>query len=330
MGAKSGAGASVSSGASFQARVGAFTLVTALCKAENELSDGKEVSSISFETTEAVDDINLKTKQNTAIYVQAKAKIDYSLREGGELRSVMAQFERQSRLGQPEGQYILVTSSRSSRKVIFEMRAALDAYRSGDEARFRKDQPKALVEVVDDLLRTLAELRAVASLEEDRKACSATIYRTKIQVMDIEANDPTEQAIILLLRSQNFVAPSAVWGKIVADCVTYSKLRQTIRIEDAERIYARYCVSAGEVHEPISDDFIRVELGQLDAAVGREVVLGWLRSAEADMEGNADRYLLIMEFYRFDDDCNERLRFESGKCIAGNGLEIDLIRRAGS
>lgn len=328
MAAKSGAGASVSSGAGFQARVGAYVLASSLCNADIELARGRRVQSVSFETTEAIDDLNLNLEQGGVVYIQAKAKIDYSLAAGGELRSVLEQFERQSRESRGPDQYVLVTSSRSSRKIIFEMRAALEAFRSGDEKRFRKDQPKALVDIIDDLLGTLSHLRTAAGLPQNREACAEVLRSSSVYILDVEAHDPIEQAIVLLLQSGRFAAPSALWGKMVADCVTHAKGRQTIQISDAAANYSRFVVDAGELQQGASDDLIKLEFGQLDVAVGREFVLGWLTVPASQQGGEDERRLVLMEFYRFDEECNERIRFENGKCILGNGLEVELIRRA--
>jgi hypothetical protein len=59
MAVKSGAGASVSSGASYQARIGAYMIVSYLCDVEFEMGSPKTLESISFETAETVDDINI-------------------------------------------------------------------------------------------------------------------------------------------------------------------------------------------------------------------------------------------------------------------------------
>lgn len=62
MASKSGAGSSVSSGAYYQASVGAYIIVTQLCNVESIILGDVELDSIGFETTEAVDDINIIAK----------------------------------------------------------------------------------------------------------------------------------------------------------------------------------------------------------------------------------------------------------------------------
>lgn len=325
MAVKSGAGASVSSGASFQARVGAYVLAAAICGVESQLTGKDEIASVSFETTEAVDDINITLADGSCCYVQAKAKIDFATRIEGELRAVLYQFERQSRSATMADRFVLVTSGRSSRRVIFDMRAALEAFR-GDEVRFRKDQPRALLEVVDELLGTLGELRKAQALHEDVVVCKDIVRRMYVHVLDLEAGDPIESAIIMVLQSQDFASAAAVWGKMVSDCVSRAKARQTIRVEAASSYYSRFRVVAQAPPPKTSDDLIRVEFGDMDVSVGRELVLGRL-ALSGDYGSDGNSRLVLMEFYRFDTDCSERIRFVSGRCVLSSGLEIDVIRR---
>ena len=79
MAVKSGAGASVSSGASYQARVGAYLIVSCLCEIESEMGASNILDRMSFETAETVDDINVIYKDGRTAYIQAKASISYSI-----------------------------------------------------------------------------------------------------------------------------------------------------------------------------------------------------------------------------------------------------------
>ena len=325
MAAKSGAGASVSSGASFQARVGAYLMVCGICGLETDFVEGHTLRAISFETTEAIDDINVALANGNRLFIQAKAKIDYSTARDSDLRAVFEQFERQYRSNHDvAGQFILATTGRSSRKVIYDLRAALEAFRGGDEVRFRKDQPKALVEIVDEILRMVAELRATAGQSVDLDAARAVLRRSFVFVLDLEKADALGQSVLLVLQSKHFTAPAAVWGKIVSDCISHSKARLTVSLDQIRVTYERFQVIKGELPKQLADDLIKVEFGDLNFMVGREVVLGRLSSKLLEIPAG----LVIFEFYRFDDDCRERIYFTDGKCVLQNGLEIELIRRA--
>ncbi len=324
MAAKSGAGASVSSGAGFQAHVGAYLVVCGICALETDFVNGAALRAISFETTEPIDDINVETVNGQYMYFQAKATIDYSVAENSELRAVFEQFTRQYEENKDViDKLALVTTGRSSRKVIYDLRAGLDAFRDGDEGRFRKDQPKALVGIVDELLKMVGELREKAGQRADCDVEKAVLRHAFVFIVDLENADALGQSVLLILQSRHFAAPAAFWGKIVSDCIAHAKARHTVTIEQARADYERFRVVKGELPRDPSDDLIRVEFGDRDFPVGREVVLGRLSSGVRDLRAG----LAIFEFYRFDNDCIERIRFSEGKCILQNGLEIELIRR---
>src|SRR5580658_2829941 len=159
---QSGAGASVSSGASYQARVGGYVLAASICCIDSELAAAETVATLAFETRESVDDININLRDGNTVYVQAKAKMEFSIGDGGELRSVFRQFEQQhSRRAQATDRFVLVTTGRSSKKVVYDVRAALDAFR-GPETAFFRDQPKALTDIISALRGLISELQRAA------------------------------------------------------------------------------------------------------------------------------------------------------------------------
>jgi len=68
---------------------------------------------------------------------------------------------------------------------------------------------------------------------------------------------------------------------------------------------------------------------------GREVVIGTLRGPDSDRRKLEEMSKLevatsdicILDFYRFDENCQERLTFKDGICYLQNGLEISLLGR---
>jgi hypothetical protein len=323
MAANSGAGASVSSGAGYQARIGAYLLVTHICGVSSDITKDRKILSVGFETTESVDDINVTLADGAVIFIQAKAKIDFSVLQTSELRSVFEQFERQNRIrANTEDQYFLITSGRSSRKVTYDMRAALEAFRLGPETYFRRDQPRALVQIVDDLLALIRALQVAAGQPPDDDVARAVIRKTFVSAMDIEAGDAIEQGVHLLLQSRDFASPAALWGKIVTDCLSHAKARHTVDVANASALYERFQIKSGQIPEQASDDLLRIEFGKMDIAVGREVML--CRFSDESMPTGP----VVMELYRFDDDCRERVKFEGNTCKLQNGATASLIRRA--
>jgi hypothetical protein len=112
---------------------------------------------------------------------------------------VLQQFEQQDAAAGSNERFLLVTSSRASRKVTFDLRAALEGFRSSPPADFFRDQPKVLADIVADLRIALTELRNADNRYEDPDAVDRFIRKSAVMVVDVEAGDPLEQAIILVL-----------------------------------------------------------------------------------------------------------------------------------
>lgn len=325
MGANSGAGAAVSSGAGYQARVAGYVLVTAICGTKSALLSNGTVATIGFETAESVDDINLRLSDGRLIYIQAKAKIDFSLSPNGELRSVFQQFESQESKGSvDDDRFLLVTSSRSSKKVVYDLRAALEAFRISPEREFFRDQPKALIEIIVELRKTISTLQVEAERHPDPSITDRIIRKSLAVALDVETGDSLEQSLILLLQSQQFAAPTAVWGKLIADCIGHAKARHTLRIEEAEAKYNQYRVSASGITQQASDDLIQMEFGSMDFPVGKEIVLCRIPEEMAPFPAGHT----IMEFYRFNENCAERIEFTEDTMVLAGDRRVPLVRRA--
>jgi hypothetical protein len=326
MAVKTGGGAAVASGAGYQARVGAYLLACGLCETPGAFVHGREIVSIAFETAEAVDDLRIRLATGL-IRLQVKASIDFTTAPSGELRSVFDQFERQSRSAAPEDRYGLVTSRRASKRITHELRAALEAFQTVEEERFRQDQPRAIVSLIDELLGLLAELRNEAGLPADAAAGRSILRRTFVWVLDLEAGDPLEQAMALVLQSKDFVAPAALWGRLVLDCLDHARGRRTVDLAQARSTYERYRTADETPSEAVSDTLLKVEFAGMGFAAGRELALVEVPIGMARARG-VDTKLAVLEFYRFDDAGQERIRFEDASCILSSGARMPLIRRS--
>src|SRR5262249_45828771 len=69
---------------------------------------------------------------------------------------------------------------------------------------------------------------------------------------------------------------------------------------------------------------------------GREVIAGVVAQPQEPTTGQPPDLgiepgdIVILEFYRFDENCKERLKFINGQCTLKNGLEIRVFARAGT
>ncbi len=325
MGTNSGAGAAVASGANYQARVASYILATAICGVESNLLLDGQAATLGFETAESIDDINVFLSNGRLVYIQAKARIDYSLSPDGELRSVLKQFESQESSRSRDGDaFVLTTSSRSSKKVIYDMRAALDAFRLSPEHDFFRDQPKALTEIIVELRRVIGDLQTIAGRSRNLAIADRIIRKSFVAALDVEAGDSLEHSLILLLQSRNFVASTAVWGKLIADCIEHAKARHTLAVGDAELNYKKFRIFGGNITPQASDELMQFKFGSMNFPVGKEVVL----CRVPDGMPPFSQGISIMEFYRFNEDCAERICFTEDSVVLSGDRRIPLLRRA--
>jgi len=322
---RAGAGAAVSSGANFQARVAAYLIVAAICDLETPVGPAGFVSSFSFETFEAVDDINLGTSTKSYVYIQAKASIALTFAAGGEMRKVFAQFEGQHAAGGgKQDRYLLVTSARASRTVTGDLRAALVAFRTADDSAFRRDQPKALQDVIAAARSAVQSIARSAGRAGDADYADAVLRKSEVVVLDLESGGSLEEGVKVLLTARDYIAPTAVWGKIVADCVEHAKARSTFSTEDASATYRRYLRPvSGPPLEEVAEDLLRIDLSNFRPPVQYEVVL--VRAADG---GSPDDQVRMVELRRFAADGTERTIFQEEECVLPGGERLSLIRRA--
>ncbi len=324
MNGKGGAGASVSSGAGFQARVAAYALLSSICDLETAFGKPGTIAHVGFETRTSIDDFNIAFKDNSRIYIQAKATIGYTL--DGEFRSVLEQFEAQDADGGGDERYFLVTSSRASKKIVFELRAAWDAYRFSPEADFFRDQPKNLSDILAEVRDALRNIRTSAKRNADQAAIDRIIRKSHVLILDVEDGDPLEQAIKLVLQARNYAAPAGVWGKAIADCITYAKTRRTIAIDAITDGFQKFRVGAAPLPDDVVDDILKLELGNSKPPAGKEVIFA--RALDDRLIAVGD--MLIMELLRFNDDGSERLNLRRVPFSPSPGLTFEVILRAAS
>jgi hypothetical protein len=299
--------------------VAAYILATSLCELSLPEFGNAGIRRIGFETTEAVDDLNIELENGTNAYLQIKRNFTFSTSPTSELHSVLRQFAKQFQTSSKPSQMMLVTTTDSSQRVTAQMRAALDAFRNGEDASFRRDQPISITSTIDELLSTVGSI--VQGSEEARRAIATQILqKTSVWTLDLGAGSPLEQATVILLHSRGFISPDLLWGKLIADCVSHSSLRHTVTSPEAQARYEIFLLPAEEVKLQEDGQLIETAPGAPDLAVGRELVLGrWAQIADDEV--------CLFEFYRFDEHCTERLRFENGKCILANGGAIKCIHR---
>lgn len=325
MAVKGGGGAAVASGADFQSRVAAYILTASICEYPIDFFDDRAVVSLSFETAEPIDDLNVMLSDAQSAYIQAKASLDYSLADGSQLNSVWRQFVNQyHRLPYADCRYLLVTGAESSRKVIGDLKLALDAYRSGRGISFERDQPKAILTIIRDLRQFLIAMLTQLGDDEPQTHAVTILHRSHVVPLDLGKDALFERNVPLLLWVKGFTAPRLVWGKLISDCLDHARHRRTIHTPDVLNSYQRFLLPAQVAQ---SNELLKVVSESGEFSVGKEVVLGIV---EQDRSRNfAVGALVMAEMRRFDEDCQQAIRFRNDRCfIAGGRLVLKLLDRS--
>ncbi len=227
MSGRSGAGASVSSGADYQARVAAYAIASALVGIDMVAFDDLRAAAVGHEVREHVDDLLIHTTRGIDIYVQAKRQLTWSLSPTADFGSTIAQFARQHASGRI-GRYALATTSASSRRITAELSATLLAFRSGPPESFFRDQPVSLTSLIRDLRTAISEF--APTLPSDQ--IDELLRCMRVARLDLDNGEPIQQALRMGLATVGYFPDALIWPKLVAVCLDAGRRRLTLRVSD--------------------------------------------------------------------------------------------------
>ena len=314
MNGRSGAGASVSSGADYQARVAAYAIANALIGVDMAALDELRAAEIGHEVREHVDDLLIRATNGIDIYIQAKRQLTWSLSVTADLGSTIAQFARQHASGRV-GLYALATTSASSRRITAELSAALFAFRSGPPEAFFRDQSASLIALIRDLRAAIPGFATTLSPDQ----VDDLLRRMRVARLDLDDGEPLQQALRMGLAIAGFTPDALVWPKLVADCLDAGRRRLTLRVAGI-----RQSLSKDVAADPGLQADDGVHSGIAFAAGQERFMCGedWLFGRFDEFSGWA-----ITQLRRYDDRCTERTAYlPDGKARFGDVLFSVLVR----
>ncbi|MDV7341107.1 hypothetical protein RYZ26_15980 [Terasakiella sp. A23] len=326
---KTGGGAATAAGIGYQDRVAGYFIAHVLLDHTSDKTFHEKLSEINFEVSLDVDDLNLVMVSGRHLNIQIKRALSFSLTEESDLTKTLTQFVKQfSRNKTANAEFALIASTDSSRKISQDMRIALEAIRSGSEENFRRDQSSSLIQVLDSLIEKINDISEANSLGLSHEDIINLLRKTYVMPLNIIEGGDLEQAIILLLKNANFSSPPLLWGKILSDCTDYSSKRRSLTSEYIREKYSCFKNETTEQEDTIDNsEFFDVVLPEYNFSVGREVVLCEPHDDWLDEGYTKENTVFLIEFYRFDEECNERIQFFDGKCRLGDGSEANVISR---
>jgi hypothetical protein len=322
MAANSGGGAATAAGISYQSKVAAYFLATAICDFDAPATRGRRIKAMAFETREPIDDVNLSFHDGSRAHIQAKTNVTLSFAPTAALHAVFEQFIGQFESGTVNTDYMLVTSSKSSARLRRDASLALESFRLASDSEFARNQPSWAVNVMSELLCGISDMLRARRADPEESA-KAILRRTYIVTLDLDSDAPLEEAVVALLASQKYTSPHAFWSKLIVDCLEHAKAHRSISLDDAKKSYSRFVAPAPTQERELQSELFtfRFALDTDSTPVGREVVLiEW-------NDHDEDATILLAELFRFDEDCNPAVTFDNQHCIFGDGTPFKLFRR---
>lgn len=325
-------GAAIHSGVDYQQRISAIFLISLYSRFD--VSEFLSHTScltpkqVSYETSAAVDDLNVACVEGTEVFIQAKRTLSLSDRSTSEFVSVIDQFVR-SFIPSPDAEhlYVLITSSSASRRITHDLRKILDSIRHNDTAF--ESNPLSKQEA--SVLKTYRDVFSALSKKHNGVEASQAQFmdfstKVMVQVWDVESGMSLETAAILLLYSKGFGIPQLIWNYLIGQSVHYASQRMSVshkRIVKALDNFKMTGLSPDEM-EPLLNELLRPRLRDVEKMpVGKEVLLVSSFTEEAD--------LILVECFRFDDSGVKRNLIDGPNALLSKGsIRVPIIQRFAS
>lgn len=309
-----GGGQATNSGIDYQQRIAAFFMINLFASFDissyfNHLKNNTVIKKIYYEADTPIDDLVLESVDGKKIYLQIKRSIDLSVRENSDFRNVMVQFISEFlRRSNTVSSYGLITTSNSSSKVIYDLKKlfiSIGLNGMSFEQNPLNESEKSTLDKVRSLFANIYKEKTDRNPDDEEFIKFAK--KCFISSIDIEEGHTIEISAKLLLRSLGFKAPNLIWSVLIKNGLYYSANRLSIEKESLEEVLGSYLESDTREKVIIKDKiFSDTEFnfkGQIPS--GKEVLL-----IESFLD---DADYLIVELFRFKDDCKPKSVFYGNK-----------------
>lgn len=156
-----------------------------------------------------------------------------------------------------------------------------------------------------------------------------------IDSFDIESNSSIEKSVFLLISMNSIINPSLLWEMMISKCLSFASQRLIVNYENLFDIYKDYLKLSNEddTKEQLEYEKLFIPAFEnLNIASGKEVLL--CKSSQILIEKlglDKDIDYIIIELYRFDEECNKKVSFRNNQCILSDDETIlELVFRASS
>ena len=325
-------GAALHAGADYQQRISALLLICMYSRFDLSqlLGYGSPLTpaTVSYETSSAVDDINVKCREGTDVLIQAKRSLSLSSLPQSEFVGVINQFVS-SFVSSPEARhiYLLIASTRSSHRITRDLKKILDSIRYNDAA-FR-DNPLSQQElgVLTAYKQSFETCYKIYSRNDpSEETFIAFSKKAMVQSWDVESGTSLEKVAILLLHSLRFAIPQLIWPYLIAQSLQYASQRMSVDQNGIIHTLERYKMgdmSPNEM-EPLINELLAPCLIDVEKIpVGKEVLLV--------SSFTNDAVQVLVECFRFDDAGQKRALINGSEAMLAEGdIRVPIIQRFAS
>jgi len=321
-------GQATNSGIDYQQRIAAWFLINQYSKFDistyfDQLDEELIIDKTHFETSQNIDDLNLTCANNKSIYLQIKRSLSLSTRDTSDFYKTTKQFIQEFIKNENTKNYFgLITTSDASSKITSDLKKIVVSIKLSADAF--KDNP--LTESEKDTLDKFQSLFNIIYEELTKNKPTQELFekfakRVFVGIIDVETGHTVEIASQMLLKSIGFNRPELVWSILIKNSLLYAADRLSIDHDKLTEIFNRYISDdkAQKIEENPKDWFKTEIVAQGNYPTGKEVLL--IKSFIDELD------FMIVELYRFKDDCQIKNTFYDNNIIITNEVEWEVVQR---
>ena len=321
-------GQATNAGIDYQQRVAAWCLINQFAEFDisiffDQLDEEFIIGKTYFETDEAIDDLNLLGKNHKRIFLQIKRSLSLSTRETSDFFKTTNQFVNEFIKNEKTENYFgLITTSDASSKITSDLKKITLSIRlnsgSFKENPLNESEADTLSKFQGVFTKCYEAIKKKKPEEETFHAFAERIF---IGVIDIEAGHSIEIASNMLLKSIGYRRPELIWSILIKNSLTYAKERLSVDSEKLKGIFERYLdEEKNKSEEEEQSELLKTQIiNQGTYSAGKEVL--FIESFMDELD------YMIVELYRFKDDCEIKNTFFDNKIEIGNGDTWTVIQR---
>lgn len=321
-------GQATNSGIDYQQRIAAWCLINQFPEFDisiffDQLDEELIIEKTHFETSEQIDDLNLTCKNYKVIFLQIKRSISLTVRETSDFYKTIKQFIQEFvKYENTDNYFGLITTSDASSKITNDLKKIVVSIKLNSDAL--EDNPlneseKDTLGKFESLFNSIyEEIKKVKPTKEIFKAFAKRVF---VGIIDIEAGHTVEIASQMLLKSIGFNRPELIWSVLIKNSLVYATSRLSIDKQKLDAIFEKYLTDEkNKTPEEVQNEFLKTNvISQGEYSTSKEVLLIESFMDELDY--------MIVELYRFKDDCQIKSTFHDDKIVIGNGDEWTVMQR---